>query len=165
MKVNINQTKFLNKDKDVSHKDILTINNEAIWEDSQRFKRDDGSPQSQFNIEFKLKNGDIRGTALNWTNTKLLVIAFGDDSKDWIGKEVRAWKTKSEKAKSGFSYTFVPIDWTKDEIGEWHDAKGKVIDVETKKDTHIEVAKEELDSIDIDDDVDEELIPDEDKPF
>ncbi len=150
-KININQTKFLNKDKDIVHKDILTIANEAVWEDSARFKRPDGTPQSQFNIEFTLKNGDLRETALNWTNVKLLVTAFGDDSVSWIGKEVRAWKTKSEKAKSGFSYVFVPIDWTRDDMGEWNDKDGNVIDVETKK-VESKVVEDE-------DDIDPENIP------
>ena len=133
MKININQTKFLNKDTELAHKDILVVANEGIWEDSVRFKRPDGTPQSQFNVEFKLKDGNVRGTSLNWTNVKLLVKAFGDDSITWIGKEVRAWKTKSEKAKSGFSYIFVPIDWIRDEVGEWVDATGKIIDVEIKR--------------------------------
>lgn len=119
MKINIDDTKFLNSNTDIKHKDILVIDSEGKWQESQRFKREDGTPQNEFRINLRLPNGDVRNTTFNWTNVKLLVKGFGDDTLTWIGKEVRAWKTKSEKAKSGFSYIYVPIDWTRDDTGEW----------------------------------------------
>lgn len=119
MKMNVNDTKFLNKEQDIKHKDVVTITNEGMWENSQTFKREDGSPQQQFKINIRLANGEERSTSLNWTNIKLLVSAFGDDSESWVGKQVRAWKTKSEKAKAGYIFVFVPIDWDRDDTGEW----------------------------------------------
>lgn len=119
MKININDTKFLDKENDIKHKDIVTLVNEGVWEQSIKFKKDDGTPSNQFNISIKLSNGEERGTVLNWTNVKLLVTAFGDESSKWVGKQVRAWKTKSEKAKLGFVYLYVPIDWDRDDTGEW----------------------------------------------
>jgi len=119
MKINIDDTKFLNNATDVAHKDVLVIESEGKWQESARFKREDGTPQNEFRINFKLDNGDVRNTTLNWTNVKLLVKAFGDETEKWVGKSVRAWKTKSEKAKSGFTFIYVPTDWNRDDTGEW----------------------------------------------
>jgi len=119
MKININETKFLKKDIDIKHKGIVELVNEGAWEESQKFKRDDGTPAQLFNIILKLENGEERSTVLNWTNVKLLVQGFGDETSQWVGKRVRAWKTKSEKAKSGYTFIFVPTDWNRDDTGEW----------------------------------------------
>ena len=124
--IKINDTNFLKKETELKHKDILTIENEGQWEESDNFKKADGTPSNQFSISLRLNNGDVRSTILNWTNMKLLSQAFGNDSANWVGKEVRAWKTKSEKAKSGYSYLFVPTDWDRDDTGEWIIPEGKV---------------------------------------
>lgn len=119
MKIQINDTRYLDNATDVSHKAILTIDSEGKWQESQRFKKEDGSPQNEFRINLRLPNGDVRNTTLNWMNVKLLVSAFGDETSTWVNREVRAWKTKSEKAKSGFIYLYVPTDWERDDTGEW----------------------------------------------
>lgn len=128
MKINLNNTKFLKKDEDIKHKDVVTISSEGAWVESRNFKRDDGTPASQFDISFKLSNSEERSTSLNGANVRLLGSAFGDETKDWIGKEVRAWKTKSEKAKSGFTYLYVPTDWNRDDTGEWIKPEGSVVE-------------------------------------
>jgi hypothetical protein len=117
--IKINDTKYLNKETEIKHKDIITLENEGIWEESDNFKKPDGTPSNQFSILIRLSNGDVRGTILNWTNIKLLAKAFGEDSANWVGKELRAWKTKSEKAKGGYSFMYVPTDWERDDTGEW----------------------------------------------
>ncbi len=119
MKITINNTKFLDKEADINHKGIVTLVSEGGWEESLTYKKEDGTPANQFTIKLQLDNGEIRSTVLNWTNVKLLVQAFGDESSNWINKEVRAWRTKSEKAKLGYTYVFAPIDWERDDTGEW----------------------------------------------
>lgn len=119
MKININNTKFLDKETDIKHKDTLTIASEGNWEVSTKFKKDDGTPSNQFTMNFTLSNGEERGTILSFANVKLLVQAFGDETQSWIGKEVRAWRTKSEKAKLGYTYLYVPVSWERDDTGEW----------------------------------------------
>lgn len=119
MKININSTKFLDKATEVAHKDILTIASEGAWEVSTKFKKDDGSPSNQFTINFVLSNMEERSTILSFANVKLLVQAFGDETESWVGKEVRAWRTKSEKAKLGYTYLYVPTSWERDDTGEW----------------------------------------------
>lgn len=157
MKININNTRFLNTEEDIKHKDVVTLVDGGMWEESTRFKKKDGTPSNSFKINIKLTNGEIRQATLNWTNVKLLVKAFSDESDNWIGKEVRAWKTKSEKAKSGFVFVFVPTDWVRNDIGEWENSTGEKIDVdEVKKDIQeanydgldtIEYPSEDIDTI------------------
>ncbi len=118
-KVNLDNTKYLKKDQDIKHKDIVTIVGEGDWVVSRNFQKEDGTPSYQFDIKIELENGEERTTTFNGANVRLLGSAFGDETKDWIGKEVRAWKTKSEKAKSGFTYMYVPTDWSRDDTGEW----------------------------------------------
>jgi hypothetical protein len=117
--IKINDTKFLKKDTELKHKDVITVENEGQWEESDNFKKEDGTPSNQFSISIRLSNGDIRSTIFNWTNIKLLSQAFGNDSAGWVGKELKAWKTKSEKAKLGYTYIFVSTDRDRDETGEW----------------------------------------------
>lgn len=114
----LNFNKFI-KSEDVNHKDIVTISTEGAWEESERFLKEDGTPSNQFNIELTLANGETRSANFNMTQLKLLAEAFGKDSSKWVGKQVRAWKTVSTKAKAGFIYIYTPIDWTRDDTGEW----------------------------------------------
>lgn len=92
---------------------------EGQWEESQKFKKEDGSPSNNFNITIKLDNGEERGTILSWLNVKLLVSELGDETSEWVGQKLRAWKTKSEKAKIGYTYFYVPVGWDRDDTGEW----------------------------------------------
>jgi hypothetical protein len=118
MKISINDTKYVDNASDVKHKDIVTIASEGKWEESS-FKKEDGSPQNVFKVNLKLQNGELRNATLNWTNVKILVTVFGEETETWVGKEVRAWKTKSDKAKLGFTFLYVPTDWNRDDTGEW----------------------------------------------
>lgn len=117
MKINIDDTKFL-KTEDIKHKDVVKVESEGVWQDSN-FKDEDGNPQREFRIHFKLGNGETRSTTLRSTNVRLLGKAMGDETRDWVGKELRAWKTKSEKAKAGYVFIYVPTDWERDDTGEW----------------------------------------------
>lgn len=129
MKLNLNDTKFLNKENDIKHKDILTIKTEGAWSESKKFKKQDGTPSQQFDITLELANGEDRSTTLSWANMKLLGEAFTDETENWVGKKVRAWKTKSEKATTGFVYFYVPTDWDRDDTGEWVKSETEAIDM------------------------------------
>jgi len=119
MKINLSDEKYLNSETDLKHKDVVVIATEGKWQASDTFKDDEGNPSREFRIDFKLPNGEIRNTTLRSTNVKLIGKVIGDETANWIGKELRAWKTKSEKAKAGFVFLFVPTDWDRDDTGEW----------------------------------------------
>ena len=119
MKINLSDEKYLNSETDLKHKDTVIIATEGKWQASDTFKDDEGNPSREFRIDFKLPNGEIRNTTLRSTNVKLIGKVFGDETKNWIGKELKAFKTKSEKAKAGFVFLYVPTDWDRDDTGEW----------------------------------------------
>jgi hypothetical protein len=127
------EEKYLNKETDIKHKDIITLQTEGQWEESDNFKKEDGTPSNQFSILVKLSGGEIRSTILNWTNVKILVSVFGENSANWVGKELRAWKTKSEKAKLGYTYIYVPTDWDRDDTGEWIIPQSNMVEDDTTK--------------------------------
>lgn len=125
MKISINDTQFVDNAKDVKHKDIVTVVSEGKWEVSEKFKKEDGSPQNVFKVNLKVQSGEERNATLNWTNVKILVSELGDETSTWIGTQLRAWKTKSEKAKIGYTFLYVPTDWERDDTGEWIGAKSE----------------------------------------
>lgn len=118
-KINLNSNKFLDKEVDIKHKDIVTIATEGEWNQSTKYTKDDGTPSNQFEITITLANGENRDTIFSMANLKLLAKVFGEDTSSWVGQQVRAWKTKSEKAVTGFVYFYAPISWERDDTGEW----------------------------------------------
>lgn len=161
MKININNTRYLNTTEDINHKDVVTLVDGGRWEESTRFKKKDGTPSNSFKINIKLTSGEEREATLNWTNVKLIVKGFSDETESWTGKEVRAWKTKSERAKAGFVFIFVPTDWVRDDIGEWKDGKGEIVDVDTViQSTDSQEIPEDTDTIEYpEEDINPEDIP------
>ena len=120
MKININDKDFLNKENDITHKGIVEIASAGEFEESTKFKNEKtGEPAKQFTIDLKIATGEIKSTILSFGNLKLLGEAFGDETDAWVGKQVRAWKTKSEKAKTGYVYLYVDTSWDRDDTGEW----------------------------------------------
>lgn len=156
MKININSIKFLNTTEDIKHKEVVYLVDGGRWEESTTFKKKDGTPANTFKIDIKLPNEEVRSATLNWTNVKLLVSAFGDETEKWAGKEVRAWKTKSEKAKSGFVFLFVPIEWVRNDMGEWENGSGEKINTDEVKKTEKETTDADSASIE---DIDSKDIP------
>jgi len=145
MKISINNEKYVDNAVDVKHKDIVEIVSEGKWEEST-FMKDDGTPQNVFKVNLKVQSGEVRNVTINWTNVKLLVSVFGDETETWVGKEVRAWKTKSEKAKLGYIFLYAPTDWERDDTGEW--IKGETAQVSPKVES-VEYPDDEINPDDV----------------
>jgi len=159
MKININEARFIDNEKDLKHKDIVIVDSEAIWVESTKFFKEDEEgnkiPSKDFKVNLKLKNGEIKNATLRYKDNVIpLVEALGDDTKNWIGKELRAWKTKSDKAKIGYIFLYVPIDWERDDTGEW--IKGSAGKASDNQDA---VKTNEVDSVQIDGELRAEDIP------
>ena len=78
--------KFANPKRDINAGDLLEILNEGREKEGQWGKR----------IIFKVLtlNGD-RLLTFNPTSMNYLIEAFGDETKNWIGKKVKVWLIKS----------------------------------------------------------------------
>lgn len=74
---------FAKKGVDVNEGDLITIANEG--------KQIEGTfgPQDVFLV--KLVNGEEKNINLNQTSLNGLIDAFGEDSVQWIGKQVKVW--------------------------------------------------------------------------
>ena len=73
------------KSEDVKQGDLITFLNEGEWVASAKYTYADGTPRKDFLL--KVKHGESeKDMRLNATNKKLMIKAFGEETKDWIGK-------------------------------------------------------------------------------
>ena len=119
---------YAKKGIDVNDGDTVTIKNEGEWSDGQFGK--------QFVIKIETKNGD-KNVNLNQTNLNILHDEFGEESNNWIGKEViiRAKKDTVANKKVDIYYYVTP-EWDFDEYRELVKAGGanEVADAEAIED-------------------------------
>jgi len=74
---------FAKKGEEIKDGDIITIANEG--------KQIEGQFGSQDIFLIKLVDGQERNFSLNSTSMNNMIDAFGEDSKNWIGKQVKVW--------------------------------------------------------------------------
>lgn len=86
MKVQKDSGKFLSAD-DVTDQDIVTIVNEGKEEESKYGTR--------LQIGLKTASGEEKTLTLNPTSKNALIDQYGDDTKEWIGKEARVHVVKA----------------------------------------------------------------------
>lgn len=79
--------KFL-KVSEVKDGTIIKFTNEGVWRDSRKFTYPDGSVKKEFVITIEV-DGENKSFTLNKTNRDTLKLAWGKDTKEWIGKEAR----------------------------------------------------------------------------
>ena len=76
------------KSEDVKQGDIITFLSEGEWVASAKYTYADGTPRKDFLL--KVKHGEVdKDMRLNATNKKILIKAFGDETKEWIGKTAK----------------------------------------------------------------------------
>lgn len=81
------------KTTDANSGDKITFKDEGEWIESTRWKYDDGNPRVDFVIKVDF-NGDEKSLRLNKGNREILTEAFGNDTKEWIGKTASITKEK-----------------------------------------------------------------------
>lgn len=67
--------------------DIVQILEEGEIQESE-FK---GKQTKRFVTKVKLTGGEVKSVGMNSTSFNNLIDAFGDETKTWIGKDVKAW--------------------------------------------------------------------------
>lgn len=75
--------RFAKKGEDYKDRDLITILNEGETVDSTF------GPGSVFKV--RVPNNEERAFRFNKTSINNMIDAFGDDSKEWIGKQVKVW--------------------------------------------------------------------------
>ena len=87
------------KSDDLSTGDMLEILDEGIQEASTRFKYPDGNPVVNYVFKVKVvKTGEERAMNFNSTSRKNILLGYGDDTKNWVGKTVEVHKDLSRKS-------------------------------------------------------------------
>ena len=78
---------------EVDNGDRIIFQDEGAWVESARWKNEDGSFKWDFIIKI-LWRGVDKSMRLNKTNREALITAFGNDTADWVNKEVALSKEK-----------------------------------------------------------------------
>ena len=81
---------FAKKKVDINNLDVITIANEG--------KKVEGQFGEQDVFLVKLVNGEEKNINVNQTSLNGLIDVFGDDSLNWIGKQVKVWLIKQNVA-------------------------------------------------------------------
>lgn len=77
---------FAKKGVDIKNGDMITIANEG--------KQVEGNFGMQNLFLVKLTNGEEKNISVNQTSLNGLIDAYGSDSLQWVGKEVKVWLIK-----------------------------------------------------------------------
>lgn len=81
---------FVEAGVDIKDQSIIKFTTEGEWKESAKFTNADGTPKSQFQIKVLTpENGELLLT-LNKNSFNRMIDEFGDDTANWVGKEVRA---------------------------------------------------------------------------
>ena len=74
------------KAKDVKNGEVIKFLDEGRWEASDKFKYESGDPVQNciFKVEYQ---GDEKQYRINKASRVAMIEAFGDESKDWVGKQ------------------------------------------------------------------------------
>lgn len=139
---------------DLKDGDIVKILDEG-QEIHKEFK---GIPTTSVVHKVETRNG-TKLLSFNKTSINNLIDAFGKDSKNWVGKEVKAWIFKVLK-DAKFEY-HVYLASSNSEMVEGEDGKIKFL---TPEAGNMRIDSSEDEDINFDD-LDTEEIPDEDSPF
>jgi hypothetical protein len=76
------------KGADVKHGDTIKFLDEGEWSENTRYKYPDGNNKWDFTCKVE-HNGEEKKLRINSTNKKALIAAWGDETKEWIGKTAR----------------------------------------------------------------------------
>ena len=87
------------KASDVQEGDEITFQNEGEWVENRKFTNPDGSAKQQFIIEVEY-GGETKSLSLNSTNRNMLILHFGKETKDWVGKKAKIQLVKQNVAGS-----------------------------------------------------------------
>lgn len=101
---------FLKKGEDIKDGDIVVIASEG--------KQVEGQYGIQDIFLIKLKDGKEGNISLNATSLNCLIDAYGEDSKNWIGKSAKVWAILSNvQGKMTKVYYFTHPEATIDDSG------------------------------------------------
>jgi len=106
----------LKKNDTIKHKDVMTILDEGRHETVGKYKKP-GETEDIFIMKVKTNAGE-ENMKINKPSLKCLCGAWGDETGDWVGKQIRLWKTPSQK-DGEYYFIATPVDWSRDDEMQW----------------------------------------------
>ena len=98
------QSKFIKAGENIHKGDLVKIKDEGKYRDGKY------GPQLEFQLE--LPDGQVKSYTPNTQTQINLKQAFGSNSKDWIGKELKAWVWEEvKKGEVKMQLILTPSDW------------------------------------------------------
>lgn len=73
------------KSSEVRSGEWVTFKDEGEWVENTKFTYDNGAPRQDFMIKINYK-GSEKKMRLNKLSRDAMIVAYGDDTADWIGK-------------------------------------------------------------------------------
>ena len=74
------------KAEDAKKGEIVTFKDEGAWEESSKYKYDDGNPVKSYVMTVTYE-GQEKKLKINKASRVALIDAFGNDTKKWIGRQ------------------------------------------------------------------------------
>ena len=81
------------KTAEVNTGESVTFRNEGEWVENTKYTYEDGTPRQDFVIGVTYK-GDDKKMRLNKMSRDAMVLAYGSDTADWVGKPAMISKEK-----------------------------------------------------------------------
>ncbi len=79
---------FVKANENIFNGDLVKIVNEGNY---STIKTKEGNKKEVMKFDLELANGEVKEYTMNNMTTKNMVKAFSDETKNWIGKPLRAW--------------------------------------------------------------------------
>ena len=109
MKIEI-KSDYIKVNEDVKHGDIVQLQNEGEY----RTIKIRGETRETLQFKILLSNGEEKKYTMNKTTQRNLIQGFGDDSKKWIGKDLKVWvRTQEAFGEEIDVLILTPLDWEK----------------------------------------------------
>ena len=111
------QGEFAKVGKDFKDQDVLAI----VTSGDEIESEFNGKPRKQMIFKVRIPAGVEKNLAFNQTSMNNLIDAYGDDTDEWVGKNIKAWVVK---AMIGGELKTIPYlaapDWEMDEKGHFY---------------------------------------------
>ena len=79
---------YVKANENIFNGDIVRIANEGEY---GTIKTKEGSKKEVMKFDLELANGEIKEYTMNNMTTKNLVKAYGDETRNWVNKPLKAW--------------------------------------------------------------------------
>jgi len=86
MKIDI-PSDFVKAGQNIKQGDLVQLLDEGKWRD---FTGADGKTRKVLNFQMQLENGDVKGYTMNKTTMRILTGEYGDDTKKWMQRDLKA---------------------------------------------------------------------------